>query len=144
VRDLPIRQDAAALATLPLIHKVSHAEGEWSWSVWLDRLGIPVSHRRDGELRFTDMGLTLSAAINGGGVALTRSLLAHDALMNGRLTVPFPAAEPMLSSKRHVARWRRDRQGDPDIEAFVSWLAAEAASSIQEVDRSFEFKYSTA
>jgi LysR family glycine cleavage system transcriptional activator len=144
VRELPIRQEAAALATLPLIHKVAHVEGEWSWSVWLERLGIPASHRPEGELRFTDMGLTLSAAVNGGGVALTRSLLAHDALMNGRLTVPFPAAPPMVSTKRHFARWRRDRQGDPDIEAFVSWLAAEAASSIREVDRSFESRYSQA
>jgi LysR family glycine cleavage system transcriptional activator len=69
---------------------------------------------------------------------LTRSLLAHDALMDGRLIVPFAKLQPMVSVKRHFARWRRDRQGDPDIEGFVDWLEAEAASSIQAVARSLE------
>jgi LysR family transcriptional regulator, glycine cleavage system transcriptional activator len=136
VRDLPLQQGTAALATLPLIHKSTHTQGEWSWSVWLKRLGIAQRSRREGELRFTDMGLMVSAAINGGGVALGRSLLVHDALKDGRLIVPFPTLQPMLSAKRHFARWRRDRLGDPDIEAFVGWLETEAASSIQTVARS--------
>jgi LysR family transcriptional regulator, glycine cleavage system transcriptional activator len=135
VRDLPMGHDAAALATLPLIHKAYHAVGEWSWSVWLERLGVKATKRREGELRFPDPGLMLSAAVNGAGVTLGRSLLAHDALMDGRLIMPFPAAEAIVSEKRHFARWRRDRQGDRDIEAFVSWLAAEAAASIQAVAR---------
>jgi LysR family transcriptional regulator, glycine cleavage system transcriptional activator len=133
VRDLPVREDAKALATLPLIYKASHAIGEWSWSLWLERLGIPTRNRREGELRFTDMGLMLSAAIEGGGVALTRSLLAHDPLMDGRVIAPFATVTPMLSAKRHFARWRRDRLGDPDIEAFVGWLAAEAEVSCRAV-----------
>jgi LysR family glycine cleavage system transcriptional activator len=136
VRDLPIGHDAAALATLPLIHKSYHAVGEWSWSVWLERLGVKVTKRREGELRFPDPGLMLSAAANGAGVAIGRSLLVHDALKDGRLIVPFPTAQPMVSEKRHVARWRRNRQGDRDIEAFVNWLAAEASASIQTVARS--------
>jgi hypothetical protein len=32
----------------------------------------------------------------------------------------------MLSSKLHVARWRKARANDPDIHAFVAWLTAEA------------------
>jgi LysR family glycine cleavage system transcriptional activator len=133
VRDLPMGRDPAALATLPLIHKAYHAVGEWSWPVWLDRLGVKVTKRREGELRFPDPGLMLSAAMNGAGVAIGRSLLVHDALKDGRLIVPFPAAEPMVSEKRHVARWRRNRQGDRDIEAFVNWLAGEASASIQRI-----------
>jgi LysR family glycine cleavage system transcriptional activator len=139
VRDLPIGPNPAALATLPLIHKASHAPGEWSWSVWLERLGVKPTRRREGELRFPDMGLMLSAAVSGAGVTLTRSLLAHDALMDRRLIVPFAGVEPMVSAKRQFARWRRDRQGDRDIEVFVSWLAAEAAVSIQAVARSAGF-----
>jgi LysR family transcriptional regulator, glycine cleavage system transcriptional activator len=135
VRDLPAHPDASVLATLPLIHKLTHAEGEWSWSVWLDRLGLPQRSAREGVLRFTDTGLMLAAAVNGGGVALTRSLLAHDALMDGRLIVPFKLGEPMVSAWRHFARWRRDRQGDPDIEAFVGWLVNESASASSAVAR---------
>jgi LysR family glycine cleavage system transcriptional activator len=90
------------------------------------------------------MGLMLAAAVNGGGVALTRSLLAHDALMDGRLIVPFPISEPMVSAKRLFARWRRDRQGDPDIEAFVGWLANEAASASEAVAQSMGSKPSLA
>jgi LysR family transcriptional regulator, glycine cleavage system transcriptional activator len=135
VRDLPAHPDPSVLTTLPLIHKLTHVEGEWSWSVWLDRLGLPARSGREGVLRFADMGLMLSAAIDGGGVALTRSLMAHDALMDGRLIVPFTMAEPMISAKRHYARWRRDRQGDPDIEAFVGWLANESACASDAVAR---------
>lgn len=140
VRDLPAHSDPAVLTALPLIHKLTHAEGEWSWSVWLDRFGLPPRGVREGALRFADMGLMLAAAVNGGGVALTRSLLAHDALMDGRLIVPFPISEPMVSAKRLFARWRRDRQGDPDIEAFVGWLANEAASASEAVAQSMGSK----
>lgn len=128
----PLR-DGQALAALPLLHKSTHATGEWSWSLWLDRLGV--SRKRGSELRFTDMGLILSAAVDGAGVALSRSLLVHDALRAGRLAVPLAGVEPMVSTKHHVARWRRARAGDPDIEAFVDWLAAEAEISLADVAR---------
>lgn len=130
----PLR-DAAALAALPLLHKSGHGSGEWSWALWLDRLGAERARKRGSELRFTDMGLILSAAVDGAGVALSRSLLVHDALRAGRLVVPLPGLEPMVSTKHHVARWRRARAGDPDIEVFVDWLAAEAEISLADVAR---------
>src|SRR5690606_26739124 len=74
---LPVA-DPRVLTTLPLLHKAVHSEGEWSWQLWFDRLGIGSAPRRNDELRFADMGLMLSAAIGGSGVALARSLLAYD------------------------------------------------------------------
>ena len=127
---LPLR-DAQALANLPLLHKATHASGEWTWHVWLERLGIDLGKRRGSELRFADMGLILSAAVNGAGVALARSLLVHDALHSGRLVVPIAGVEPMVSTKKHVARWRRDKAADPEIHAFVSWLVGEAAQTLE-------------
>jgi LysR family glycine cleavage system transcriptional activator len=126
----PLRE-RGALNSLTLLHKATQTHGEWSWSFWLDRLGVDDKRKRSSELRFADLGSMLSAAADGSGVTLARSLMAHDALRDGRLIVPIAGVEPMLSDKKHVARWRRDRANDPDIKAFVSWLVAEAAATVE-------------
>jgi LysR family transcriptional regulator, glycine cleavage system transcriptional activator len=126
-------RSSSPLATMTLLHKAVHATGEWSWQVWLDRLEIDLGKRRASQLRFADMGSMLSAATDGSGVALGRSLLVHDALRTGRLTLPL-AVEPMKSAKMHVARWRRAKADDPDIKAFVSWLVAEAAQTLADTN----------
>jgi hypothetical protein len=54
----------------------------------------------------------------------------HDASRDGRLIVPIVDFAPMLSTKKHVARWRRDKIGDPDIDAFVNWLVEEAKKTL--------------
>jgi len=124
-------------ADLPLIHKTAHGVSEFAWPTWLEHLNVArsvtKSRRAQGELRLGDLGMMLSAAINGAGVALSRSLLAHDALADGRLVIPVSKFEPLVSSKRYFLRWRRDRQGDPDIEAFAQWLASEVNISVESV-----------
>lgn len=130
-RPLP---DPSALETMTLLHKATHATGEWSWSTWLAHLGVDRGRRSGSELRLADMGLLLSAAIDGAGVAVSRSLLVHDALQAGRLTLPFAGFTPMLSAKKHVARWRRSREGDPDITAFVGWMVEEARDTLAKTD----------
>jgi len=126
--------DLHALGNLTLLHKATLASGEWSWSTWLDRLGIDAKRRRGGQLRFADMGPILSAALDGAGVALARSLLVHDALHSGRLTIPVLGFTPMTSEKKHVARWRRSQANDPDVKAFVGWMIEEAALSMARTD----------
>jgi len=128
----PLR-DVQALGAMTLLHKATHAQGEWSWNIWLHHLGIK-PNRRGGQLRFADMGLVLSAAVDGSGIALARSLLVHDALRDGRLIVPIADFKPMLSSKKHVARWRRTKADDPDINAFVTWLVAEAKTTLADTE----------
>ncbi len=126
--------DAQALARLPLLHKATHGLGEWSWPVWLERLGCQTGTTPRSELRFAEMGLVLSAAMDGAGVALSRSLLVHDALSSGRLVVPLAGIVPMHSTKKHVARWPSAKAANPDIRAFVEWLAAEAALTLAAIE----------
>jgi LysR family transcriptional regulator, glycine cleavage system transcriptional activator len=127
-------RDLTAIAGMTLLHKATHSSGEWSWENWFDRADITSRTARRAELRFSDSGLLLSAAIDGAGVALSRSLLAHDALRDGKLIVPVTALEPMTSSKKHVARWRRAKADDPDVNAFVHWLANESQMTADETD----------
>jgi len=114
------------LTALPLLHKATSQVGEWSWSAWWKHLSLPSARRAPGELRYTDMGLLMAAATQGAGVALTRSLIAHDALLGGRLLPALPRALAMPSSKVHVARWPSTRDGDRDVLAFAHWLRDEA------------------
>jgi LysR family glycine cleavage system transcriptional activator len=124
-------KDPQTLSSMTLLHKATHSVGEWSWQSWLDRLGVDIGRRSGGELRFAEMGLVLSAAVDGAGIALSRSLLVHDALRSGRLAPALVGIEPMVSTKQHVARWRKDKADDPDINAFVVWVVAEAATTLK-------------
>jgi LysR family transcriptional regulator, glycine cleavage system transcriptional activator len=130
----PLR-DPRALSAMTLLHKATQASGEWNWETWLDRLGLDRQASRGAELRCADVGVTLSAAVYGSGVALIRSLLAYDALQDGRLVIPVLGLNPMVSTKRHVARWRSAMAHDPDIKAFVSWLVSEAACTLASTDK---------
>jgi LysR family transcriptional regulator, glycine cleavage system transcriptional activator len=136
-RRLPVA--ASALPAMPLLHKASqgasHGTGEWSWSVWFDHLGLGRYKRRGGELRFTDPGLLLGAAVDGAGVALGRSLLVHDALADGRLVIPIGGFEPIASTRKHVVRWRRAASDDADVQAFVAWLVAQGEATVTATDQ---------
>jgi LysR family transcriptional regulator, glycine cleavage system transcriptional activator len=109
---LPLR-DAQQLAGLALLHKTANATGEWSWSVWLDRLGVQPSvdagAQRRSELRLADMGLVM---------------------VSGRLAFAVADVEPMVSVKKHVARWPSAKASDADVKAFVEWLVAEAGRTL--------------
>jgi len=126
--------DAHVLDAMTLLHKSAQTAGEWSWAVWLERLGLD-RKRRGGELRFTDLNLSIAAAIEGTGVSLARSLLAYDALREGRLVVPVTNLEPMVSVRHHLARWRREKADDPNINAFVEWLVSEARTTLMSTSR---------
>lgn len=127
-------RDPQVLRELPLLHKGVHGTGEWSWSLWFERLGLaPVPAR--AELRYADMSLLMSAAVDGAGLVVTRSLLAHDALAAGRLVPALEKLEPLPSTKLHVARWPSSRERDPLVAAFVEWLVREAQASIAATER---------
>jgi LysR family glycine cleavage system transcriptional activator len=134
----PLR-DASQLLRLPLLHKASNSTGEWSWSVWLERLGVSASPQARSELSCADMGLVMSAAVSGAGVALTRSLLAHDALVSQRLVPALAEVAPMASVKHHVARWPASKAADADVLAFVEWLVEEARVTLASTARLMQF-----
>lgn len=125
----PLR-DPVKLADLPLLYKsAENGQGaEWEWTTWFQRLGLKT--RPKPRLRFEDIGLAIAAAIEGGGVALGRSLLVHDALQDGRLIRPLGDGWALPSSKVHLARWPAALSRDLRLRAFVDWLAAEAAHTV--------------
>ncbi|MCM0020049.1 MAG: LysR substrate-binding domain-containing protein [Tagaea sp.] len=125
--------DPAALLHLPLIQKGSAPSGEWSWAFWLKKLGVKRAEPRD--LVLGDVGLCLTAAVEGAGIAIGRSLLVADAIGDGRL-VPALAPVPVVaSSKVHIARWSPDLVGDRDTRILVAWLARAAEETIAEVEK---------
>lgn len=117
-----------ALAFLPLLHKQSPGQGpEWSWDSWFNRLALGTPARET--MRFSSIGPVISAAIEGTGLALARSMLVRDALQDRRLVRVLPQELNMLSTKVHVLRWPTWRIGDPRVRAFVEWFSNEAAES---------------
>ncbi len=129
----PLR-DAQALGQMTLLHKAAGSAGEWSWHLWMKHLGIHAPQGSARELRLADMPLVLAAAIEGAGVALSRSLLVQDALDAKRLVVAVEGVQPMVSSKRHVARWPSRNTGNADVAAFVEWLQTESAKTVSRSD----------
>jgi LysR family glycine cleavage system transcriptional activator len=123
----PLR-DPTALAKLPLLHKGQPGRGqgaEWSWPVWFERLGI-AGKPPTAALRFANIHTAISAALQGTGVVMARSLLVHDALKEGRLMRVLPSSWDMPSSKAHIVRWPAALTGDERVRRFVKWAVAEA------------------
>lgn len=125
----PLR-DPLKLVELPLLYKSAESGqgAEWEWATWFQRLGIRAKPKP--RLHFEEIGLAVAAALEGGGVALGRSLLVHDALQDGRLMRPLGDGWTMPSAKVHLARWPASLSGDLRLRAFVDWLAAEATRTV--------------
>jgi LysR family glycine cleavage system transcriptional activator len=116
--------DPAALLDLPLIQKGHSPSGEWSWATWFRKLELKRAEPRG--LVLGDMGLCLTAAVEGAGVAISRSLLVADAISDGRLVPALASAPDVLSTKVHIARWSPELVGDRNTQVLVSWLAQAA------------------
>lgn len=119
--------DPAALLELPLIQKRHAPSGEWSWAYWFRQLGLESPVPRG--LTLGDVGLCLTAAVEGAGIALGRSLLVADAIGDGRLVPALATAPDVPSTKVHIARWRPDLIGDRSTQVLVQWLAQAAAET---------------
>ncbi|MAK63011.1 MAG: LysR family transcriptional regulator [Ponticaulis sp.] len=118
------------LPELPLLQK--HAPGqmvgaEWSWQTWFDRLGLKSTPRE--ALRFRSIGPLVSAAQQGAGVALVRSMVVRDALEEGRLVRVLAPEYDILSNKVHVVRWPGRLAGNLNVRAFAEWVSEEAQKS---------------
>jgi LysR family transcriptional regulator, glycine cleavage system transcriptional activator len=117
-------ENPADLIDLPLIQKGHTPMGEWSWAFWFRKLGLNSVEPRD--LVLGDMGLCLTAAVDGAGVAIGRSLLVADAIADGRLVPALASSLDVLSTKVHVARWNEELVGDRNTQVLVKWLAQAA------------------
>jgi LysR family glycine cleavage system transcriptional activator len=122
--------DPKILTKVPLLHKRMpgyDAGAEWSWEAWFDRLNLKGRPRE--AFRFASIGPAISAALEGAGAALARSMIVADALAEGRLVRLLPPEMDQLSQKVHVVRWPGRLAGDKRVETFAAWLAEMASGA---------------
>jgi len=129
--------DPAALLGLPLIQKAHTPAGEWSWSYWFEKLGL--KHAEQRGLVLGDVGLCLTSAVDGAGIAIGRSLLVADAISDGRLVVALSTTPHVLSTQVHIARWAPELARDSNTQTLVTWLATAA----EETGRAVQSKLSS-
>lgn len=123
----PLRK-AGDLRRVTLIHDLSmdgHA-GFPTWDMWLQKAGVSGIATSRG-LKINNSAAVLQAAIEGRGVALARSVMAHDDLAAGRLVRLFPKIQ-FTSALAYYVVYRSDSSSSPRLLAFRDWLLNEAAS----------------
>jgi LysR family glycine cleavage system transcriptional activator len=125
--DDPLRspEDLARHTLLHLDWSPPHAS--WpTWSDWLkaaDARGVEATHG----VFFNNMAMTLRAAAQGQGVALSSFALAADDLAAGRLIAPFKLS--VATPFGYYFLCRPDEAGSPRIKALREFLTQEAALS---------------
>jgi len=110
-----------------LIHDLSmdsHA-GFPTWEVWMQKAGITDTVTLRG-MQINNSAAVLQAAVEGHGVALARSVMAHDDLASGRLVRLFPDIR-FASALAYYVIYRPECANLPKLTAFRDWLLAEAA-----------------
>lgn len=116
----------AALADEPLLGNVA------TWQRWFALSGVRT--RVNPVAAFNDAGLMLQAAEQNLGLALSREILAADALRDGRLVRLSPIA---LQDEEYDAYWLAfppNLRGWPPLLALRDWLLDELARSQRELD----------
>jgi LysR family glycine cleavage system transcriptional activator len=130
VGDDPLRspEDLARHTLLHLDWNPAHAS--WpAWSDWLKAAGALNVDARHGVF-FNNMAMTLRAAAQGQGVALTSFAIAADDLAAGRLVQPFKTSVPTPFGYYFLCR--PDEAAAPRISAVREFLTKEAALSAAE------------
>ena len=109
-----------------LIHdqSVDTSTGFASWQAWLRHAGVQ-GGATDRGLRINNSAAVLQAAIDGQGVALARSVMAHDDLAAGRLVRLFPQVR-LESALAYYVVYRPECIAQPKVAAFRDWLLREA------------------
>jgi LysR family glycine cleavage system transcriptional activator len=118
--------ELADLSKLPLI------DFKWSrhhplnptWKNWFAAAGLPWLAPR-GQLRFSDEGHAIQAALAGQGIALLSLELVADDIAAGRLVQPFGPAIPghtyyLVLSAGHTP--------EPHVDAALTWLRSQAST----------------
>ena len=118
--DPPLRE-AADLASHTLIHVSQVAE---AWRRWLESAGLP-ELRPAREVTYDHVGIALSAAESGQGVALSTDFLCGAELASGRLVAPI--AHRVRSPETYHLVCREESLEDPRVTAFRDWLVESLA-----------------
>jgi len=100
---------------------------EFTWWTWLNRFGLQEG-RSSRQLRFSDFGVALSAAVDGLGIVLGRSPMVDAELAAGRLVRPFAKRVVAKASNVFALAWRDTGavRGDQRVAAFRDFALDEA------------------
>ena len=126
----------ADLTRHTLIHDLSvePSAGFMTWDMWLRHAGADVTTQRG--MRINNSAAVLQAAIDGQGIALARSIMAHDDLAAGRLVRLFPEIVVPAALAYYVV-YRPECSSLARSEAFRSWLFEEAEAARAASSQSF-------
>jgi LysR family glycine cleavage system transcriptional activator len=102
-----------------------------SWAAWLKLAGV-VEASTARRMQINNSAAVLQAAIDGHGVALGRSVMAHDDLVAGRLVRLFPEIE-FASALAYYVVYRPECTSLLRLAAFRDWLFAEAEAGWEPV-----------
>lgn len=121
-------QKPADLLRETFIHDLSMGadEGFPTWDAWLRTAGVTRASPASRGLKINNSAAVLQAAIDGQGVALARSVMAHDDVASGRLVRLFPAVR-LVSSLSYYVVYRADCAGLPRTQRFRNWLLQQAS-----------------
>lgn len=117
----------ADLTRHTLIHDLSvePASGFTTWDMWLRKAAADVTTQRG--MRINNSAAVLQAAVDGQGIALARSIMAHDDVAAGRLVRLFPDIS-VPSALSYYVVYRSECSSLSRSESFRRWLFEEAAS----------------
>jgi LysR family transcriptional regulator, glycine cleavage system transcriptional activator len=111
-----------------LLYDVSvdpHA-GFITWDQWLAKAGAEGAVVSRRGLHINNSAAVLQAAVEGQGIALARSIMAHDDVASGRLVRLFPKIA-FPSALAYYVVYRAEHAALPKLLAFRDWLFDEAA-----------------
>lgn len=95
-----------------------------TWEQWLAKAGITLNTTHKG-LAINSSGMVVQAAINGQGVALTRSVLVNDDLLSGKLIRLFQEPSHPISWGYFLV-YSAENANIEKVAAFKKWILKEA------------------
>lgn len=117
--------DPSSLINQTLIHDLSIGDRlEFAnWNKWILKAGLSVPNINRG-MQINNSAAVLQTAIDGHGIALARSVMAHDDIASGRLIRLCPDVI-YISELAYYVVYREDWANLPRLIAFRNWLFEE-------------------
>lgn len=115
------------LARVPLIRfdwKQAHPENP-TWERWFAVAQLP-QPQQASQLRFSDEGHAIQAAVAGHGIALVSLALIADELAAGHLVQPFG---PEIDGHTYHLAMYADRPSSAPVQTVAAWLRGQAAEN---------------